>query len=100
MAARRKRCKVYVEVEQMVGYRDGKRRPHYQRMRCENKIKRGTPFCEEHFHTHKLVEVKCNGEAHSNPFIDNCGICMPHWGHYPVAVLKEEEGKPWEGAWE
>lgn len=22
---------------------------------------------------------KCNGEAHSNPHIDNCGACMPHW---------------------
>jgi hypothetical protein len=24
--------------------------------------------------------TKCTGEAHSNPFIDNCGICMPRWG--------------------
>ena len=23
---------------------------------------------------------KCSGEAHSNPFIDHCGVCMPHWG--------------------
>jgi hypothetical protein len=23
---------------------------------------------------------KCLGEAHSNPFIDNCGSCMPRWG--------------------
>ena len=23
---------------------------------------------------------KCNGEAHSNAFIDNCGSCMPRWG--------------------
>jgi hypothetical protein len=23
---------------------------------------------------------KCEGEAHSNPFIDNCGVCMPRWG--------------------
>lgn len=22
----------------------------------------------------------CNGEAHSNPHIDNCGVCMPNWG--------------------
>jgi hypothetical protein len=21
----------------------------------------------------------CTGAAHSNPFIDYCGICMPHW---------------------
>ena len=23
---------------------------------------------------------KCNGEAHSNGFIDNCGRCSPRWG--------------------
>jgi len=22
----------------------------------------------------------CNGDAHSNPYIDNCGVCMPNWG--------------------
>lgn len=22
----------------------------------------------------------CNGDAHSNAFIDHCGVCMPHWG--------------------
>jgi|SRR5579883_2316055 hypothetical protein len=26
------------------------------------------------------VPRKCNGDAHSNPFIDNCGVCMPDWG--------------------
>lgn len=30
--------------------------------------------------------VPCPGEAHSNPFIDNCGVCMPRWGL--VEVLK------------
>ena len=24
--------------------------------------------------------VPCDGEAHSNPFIDNCGVCAPRWG--------------------
>lgn len=24
--------------------------------------------------------IPCNGEAHSNPFIDHCGCCVPHWG--------------------
>lgn len=24
--------------------------------------------------------VPCPGEAHSNAFIDNCGICAPRWG--------------------
>lgn len=23
--------------------------------------------------------VPCHGEAHSNPHIDNCGICAPLW---------------------
>ena len=27
--------------------------------------------------------VKCTGEAHSNPFIDNCGVCMPWWRQVP-----------------
>lgn len=22
----------------------------------------------------------CHGAAHSNPWIDNCGICAPFWG--------------------
>jgi hypothetical protein len=26
----------------------------------------------------------CEGEAHSNAFIDNCMICLPNWGQYPV----------------
>jgi len=28
--------------------------------------------------------VKCNGEAHRNPFIDHCMACAPFWGEYPV----------------
>jgi len=24
--------------------------------------------------------IPCPGEAHSNPFIDHCGTCMPRWG--------------------
>ena len=31
----------------------------------------------------KAVWVKCNGEAHGNPFIDNCMVCIPFWGSYP-----------------
>ena len=42
--------------------------------------------------THKTVRpghhlVPCIGEAHSNPNIDNCGICAPRWGE--VEVPKE-----------
>lgn len=34
------------------------------------------------------VPFPCNGEAHSNPHIDNCGVCMPRWGsvHRDVKV--------------
>ena len=28
----------------------------------------------------------CTGEAHSNAFIDNCGVCMPRWGFVGKAV--------------
>jgi hypothetical protein len=63
--------------------------------RCPNKVKPGTPFCKEHFETHKLIEVECNGEAHSNPYIDHCGVCMPYWGRYPMPVTKDTPGKPW-----
>lgn len=86
--AKRKRCMVYIDNGNKV-------------YRCENKIKPGTPFCAEHFKTHRLVEVKCTGEAHDNPFIDHCGICMPHWGKYPVAIPKDREvdTKDWEGPW-
>lgn len=30
--------------------------------------------------------VKCEGEAHSNPFIDNCMTCAPRWGFVGKAV--------------
>lgn len=26
------------------------------------------------------ITYKCDGEAHSNPHIDNCGACAPLWG--------------------
>lgn len=27
-----------------------------------------------------LALVPCDGEAHSNPHIDNCARCAPRWG--------------------
>ena len=81
MPRRKKRCMVYLPGEGL----DGK----HVRCRCTGKIKPGTPFCKTHFATHRIVTVKCTGEAHSNPFIDHCGVCMPHWGKYPVAVHKD-----------
>jgi hypothetical protein len=28
--------------------------------------------------------IPCDGEAHSNPHIDNCGKCAPRWGFVMV----------------
>lgn len=28
--------------------------------------------------------IKCIGEAHGNPFIDHCMVCLPYWGSYPT----------------
>jgi hypothetical protein len=33
---------------------------------------------------HHLVD--CNGEAHREPHIDNCGVCAPLWGLVPVPL--------------
>lgn len=32
----------------------------------------------------QAVIVECSGEAHSNAYIDYCGVCLPYWGSYPV----------------
>ncbi len=32
--------------------------------------------------------VPCTGEAHSNAYIDHCGVCMPRWG-----LVEKKEGK-------
>ena len=99
MPTKRKRCKVWLQTERVIDYGDGKRRVHKERVRCDGKIKPGTPFCREHFKTHRLIGVKCTGEAHSNPFIDNCWTCMPFWGEYPVAVTKDYVITPEEWEW-
>lgn len=28
----------------------------------------------------------CTGEAHRNPYIDNCWVCMPRWGWMEIRV--------------
>ena len=37
---------------------------------------------EAYLSTHHKIEPlqACHGGAHSNPFIDNCGVCAPRWG--------------------
>lgn len=30
----------------------------------------------------KAVKIDCPGEAHENPYIDNCMICAPRWGYF------------------
>jgi hypothetical protein len=37
--------------------------------------------------------VPCSGEAHSNPYIDNCGICAPRWG-----LVEARNWNDWPGA--
>src|ERR1700675_1694767 len=49
--------------------------------------------------------IPCTGEAHRNPFIDNCGVCAPRWGwvevippdaatlHLALSALVEALGK-------
>lgn len=37
--------------------------------------------------------VPCPGEAHSNPFIDNCGVCMPRWG-WVETIPSEPRSEP------
>lgn len=32
-------------------------------------------YCRDGF---KLIQ--CDGDAHSNPYIDNCMVCAPRWG--------------------
>lgn len=27
---------------------------------------------------------ECRGEAHRNPYIDHCMVCLPWWGRYPT----------------
>ena len=36
-------------------------------------------FCESCALSLGLL-VQCPGEAHTNPYIDNCSICIPRWG--------------------
>jgi hypothetical protein len=31
----------------------------------------------------QAIWIKCNGEAHTNPHIDHCAVCMPYWGEFP-----------------
>ena len=35
--------------------------------------------------------IKCTGEAHNNGFIDNCAVCMPFWGKYPVCPKHDKK---------
>ena len=93
--SRRKRCKVYAPV---VTLSDNGRPLVSVTKRCEGKIKPGTPFCKEHFETHRLVGVKCTGENH--PYGDHCGICAPFWGEYPIAVPKDQPLKKGQWEWE
>lgn len=32
------------------------------------------------------VPHPCRGEAHSSPYVDNCGVCSPNWGTVQTPV--------------
>lgn len=32
----------------------------------------------------KATKVECCGEAHTNAYIDHCGVCAPNWGYWLV----------------
>lgn len=36
-----------------------------------------------------FVLIECEGEAHSNPYIDNCMMCAPRWGWREVKAEAE-----------
>lgn len=33
------------------------------------------------------VWVKCTADAHKNPYIDHCFVCMPWWGKFPTCPV-------------
>lgn len=37
----------------------------------------------------EVAERPCNGEAHSNPHIDHCMVCLPRWGVVCYLVPKK-----------
>lgn len=47
-----------------------------------------TGILVEHFN---VVEEACTGEAHSNPHIDHCMVCLPRWGVVEKLVPKHLE---------
>ncbi len=50
----------------------------------------GDSFAAAWLSNHDVPELtKCDGEAHSNGYIDNCDICAPRWGYVgPFLTLK------------
>lgn len=46
--------------------------------------------------TYETTTIQCTGEAHSNAYIDNCGVCMPEWGQ--ITVCKACIHRPGEHA--
>lgn len=42
----------------------------------------------------ETTTITCTGEAHSNPYIDNCMVCAPEWGQITVcAECKHRPGQ-------
>ena len=36
-------------------------------------------------------DVDCPGDAHSNLYVDNCGVCAPNWGKVPEVLPVDME---------
>lgn len=34
-----------------------------------------------------IVWWTCNGDAHKNPFIDHCMVCLPYWEQVPTCHI-------------
>lgn len=41
----------------------------------------------------EAIWVECTGEAHSNPYIDNCMSCIPFWHYFPTCPNCKEEAR-------
>lgn len=44
------------------------------------------------------ILIPCDGEAHENPRIDNCGVCAPRWGEIEVHEASYKIGRRRSGA--
>ncbi len=77
--------------------RDGKRITERQLRALEKARHRVRNHCDDPVNRMLLraidvaietVTAPCPGEAHGNPYIDNCMVCAPRWGRIPNERVK------------